>query len=126
MSGALSSTKEVRLKQATRDEGVEVGGLSREVGMGENWRSPTKGSLGGLPGSAAEYHRKQKMPYINVQITKGATREQKAEIVGDITESLVRVLGKQPEHIHIVIQEIEECDWGFAGMLTDDWKKRQV
>ncbi len=63
------------------------------------------------------------MPYVNVQITKGATREQKAGLVEDITQSLVTRLGKQPEHIHIVIQEIEEEDWGFAGMLTDDWKK---
>lgn len=65
------------------------------------------------------------MPYINVQITKGATREQKARIVKDMTESLVNVLGKKPEHIHIVIQEIKEEDWGFEGMLTDDWKKLQ-
>lgn len=63
------------------------------------------------------------MPYTNVQITKGATREQKAKIVKDFTESLVNVLGKKPEHIHIVIQEINEEDWGFEGMLTDEWKK---
>ncbi len=66
------------------------------------------------------------MPYINVQITSGATREQKAALVHDMTQSLVRVLGKKPEHIHIVIQEIEEEDWGYAGMLTDDWKKQQT
>ena len=65
------------------------------------------------------------MPYINVQITKGASREQKATIVKDLTDSLVKVLGKKPEHIHIVIQEINEEDWGFEGMLTDDWKKIQ-
>ena len=64
------------------------------------------------------------MPYINLQITKGATRDQKRELVGDMTDSLVRVLGKKPEHIHIVIQEIEEEDWGFAGMLTDEWKAK--
>lgn len=65
------------------------------------------------------------MPYVNLQITKGATREQKAQLVRDFTDSLVRVLGKKPEHTHIVIQEIEEADWGYAGMLTDDWKKAQ-
>lgn len=65
------------------------------------------------------------MPYINLQITKGATREQKARIVKDMTDSLVNVLGKKPEHIHIVIQEILEEDWGFEGMLTDEWKKKQ-
>ncbi|MDX2039260.1 MAG: 4-oxalocrotonate tautomerase family protein [Isosphaeraceae bacterium] len=62
------------------------------------------------------------MPYVNVQITKGASREQKAEIVKDITDSLVRVLGKKPEHTHVVIQEIADENWGFAGMLTDAWK----
>lgn len=66
------------------------------------------------------------MPYINVQITKGATREQKSQIVKDMTDSLVKNLGKKPEHIHIVIQEIQEEDWGFEGMLTDDWKKKKT
>ena len=65
------------------------------------------------------------MPYVNVQITTGATREQKSRIVRDVTESLVRELGKKPEHIHVVIQEIDEENWGFAGLLTDDWKKQQ-
>lgn len=63
------------------------------------------------------------MPYINLQVTKGVTRAQKAEIVKDFSATLVRVLGKKPEHIHIVIQEIDEENWGFAGMLTDDFNK---
>jgi 4-oxalocrotonate tautomerase len=63
------------------------------------------------------------MPYVNIQITKGATREQRSELVADVTNSLVRILGKKPEHTHIVIQEIEEDHWGFAGMLTEDYKK---
>lgn len=65
------------------------------------------------------------MPYVNVQITRGATRAQKAALVREITDTLARVLGKRPEHTHIVIQEIEEEDWGYAGMLTDDWKRAQ-
>jgi len=60
------------------------------------------------------------MPYINLQITKGATRQQKAQLVKEFTESLVRVLGKKPEHTHIVIQEIDGSDRGFAGELSDD------
>ena len=63
------------------------------------------------------------MPYVNIQITKGATRDQKAALVKDVTDSLVRVLDKQPEHIHIVIQEIADENWGYAGMLTDEWKQ---
>ena len=66
------------------------------------------------------------MPYVNVQITQGATREQKSQLVKEVTDSLVRILGKQPEHIHVVIQEIEESDWGYAGLQTDDWKRQQT
>ncbi|HWV19385.1 MAG TPA: 4-oxalocrotonate tautomerase family protein [Rhodocyclaceae bacterium] len=65
------------------------------------------------------------MPYVNLQITRGATREQKARIVAEFTATLVQVLGKKPEHTHIVIQEVNEEDWGYAGLLTDDWKKQQ-
>lgn len=63
------------------------------------------------------------MPYVNVQLTAGVTREQKQAIVREYTAVLVEQLGKRPEHIHIVIQEIEEEDWGFAGKLTDDYRQ---
>jgi 4-oxalocrotonate tautomerase len=66
------------------------------------------------------------MPYVNLQITKGATRDQKRELVSRFTDSLVQVLGKKPEHTHIVIQEVDEEDWGFAGMLTDDWRRENA
>lgn len=65
------------------------------------------------------------MPYVNIQITKGASKEQKAALVKDVTDSLVRVLGKKPEHTHVVIQEIKEENWGYAGLLTDEWKRQQ-
>lgn len=65
------------------------------------------------------------MPYVNIRITLGATREQKAELVREVTDTLVRVLGKRPEHTHVVIDEITDENWGFAGMLTDDWRRLQ-
>lgn len=65
------------------------------------------------------------MPYVNIQITQGATRSQKAQLVKEVTDSLVKILGKKPEHTHIVIQEIADENWGFSGLLTDDWKQQQ-
>ncbi|GAA5496448.1 4-oxalocrotonate tautomerase [Rubritalea squalenifaciens DSM 18772] len=64
------------------------------------------------------------MPYINLKITEGASREQKAALVKDFTHSLVKHLGKKPEHIHIVIDEVAEENWGYSGMLTDDYRKQ--
>ncbi len=66
------------------------------------------------------------MPYVNVRITKdGATAEQKRRIVEEITQTLVTVLGKRPEHTHIIIDEVEPENWGFAGMLTTDYRERR-
>ncbi len=65
------------------------------------------------------------MPYVNIQITKdGVTTTQKRQIVEEITQTLVKVLGKKPEHIHVVIDEIEPENWGFAGMLATDYRKQ--
>ncbi len=64
------------------------------------------------------------MPYVNVRVTKdGVTAEQKARIVEEMTATLVGVLGKRPEHIHIIIDEVEPENWGFAGMLTTDYRR---
>ena len=66
------------------------------------------------------------MPYVNVRITKdGVTAEQKAQIVKEITQTLQRVLGKLPEHTHIIIDEVEPENWGFAGVLTTEYRKQQ-
>ena len=65
------------------------------------------------------------MPYINVKITKdGTSAEQKKQIVEEMTQTLVTVLNKKPEHIHIVIDEVEPENWGFAGMLTTEFRKK--
>ena len=64
------------------------------------------------------------MPYINLQIIQGATRDQKRQVVAEFADTLQRVLGKKPEHLHIVIDEVEEENWGYAGMLTDEWKQQ--
>ena len=66
------------------------------------------------------------MPYVSVRITKdGVTVEQKRRVVEEITRTLVSVLGKRPEHVHIIIDEVEPENWGYAGMLTTDYRKAQ-
>lgn len=65
------------------------------------------------------------MPYVNVRITKdGVTTEQKKQIIEEMTQTLVKVLGKKPEHTHIIIDEVEPENWGFAGMLTTEFRKQ--
>jgi 4-oxalocrotonate tautomerase len=66
------------------------------------------------------------MPYVNVRITRdGTTAEQKARLVAEITTTLQRVLGKRPEHTHVVIDEIDPENWGYAGMLTTEYRRQR-
>jgi 4-oxalocrotonate tautomerase len=65
------------------------------------------------------------MPFLHLRITDdGVTREQKAQLVREFTDTLSRVLGKRPEHTHIVIDEVPVENWGFAGVLTDTYRSQ--
>ncbi len=67
------------------------------------------------------------MPFVRIELTRGVERAHKRALVEEVTSALVRILGKQPEHIHVVIDEHEEENWGFAGMLTDEfWRSREL
>jgi 4-oxalocrotonate tautomerase len=57
------------------------------------------------------------VPFVNVKITAGSSPEQKAQIVREMTDTLVRVLGKKPENTHIVIDEVPRENWGHGGVL---------
>ena len=60
------------------------------------------------------------MPFVNVRVTPGITTDQCREIVQGITDTLVKVLDKDPEHTHVVIDEVDTSRWGFSGMLVSD------
>ncbi|QDV36897.1 tautomerase family protein [Tautonia plasticadhaerens] len=67
------------------------------------------------------------MPVVNVRITRdGVTAEQKRQVVAEITQTLRRVLGKRPEHTHVIIEEVDPENWGFAGMLTTEYRSRDA
>ena len=58
------------------------------------------------------------MPYVNIKVTGGneaPTTEQKAELIKGVTELLTRVLNKNPATTVVVIDEINQDNWGIAG-----------
>lgn len=66
------------------------------------------------------------MPYVTIRITDdGVTTEQKARLVRDATDSLVRVLGKKPEHIHVILDLVDPENWGYDGVLTTEYRRRK-
>ncbi len=59
------------------------------------------------------------MPYISVRVAGKLTREQKEEIVSDITATMKRVANKPESATYIVIDEVDRENWAKSGQLLD-------
>jgi 4-oxalocrotonate tautomerase len=67
------------------------------------------------------------VPFINVRITRdGVTREQKAQVIAEITQTMQTVLNKDPHLTHIVIEEVDTDNWGYAGITTTEYRQSLV
>jgi 4-oxalocrotonate tautomerase len=66
------------------------------------------------------------MPFISVRIIEGATPEQKSEVIAGITDVMVKVLGKNPETTHIVIEDVPAENWGHKGKSVADARKQSA
>ncbi len=64
------------------------------------------------------------MPFISVRIIEGATAEQKSAVIEGITEVMVRVLGKNPDNTHIVIEDVPLENWGHKGKSVAELRKQ--
>ncbi|WP_282638643.1 tautomerase family protein [Sphingobacterium thalpophilum] len=67
------------------------------------------------------------MPFVKIEITKeGVTREQKQQLIKGVTDLITNTLNKDPHLTHIVIQEVELDDWGYAGEQTSVLREKGV
>jgi 4-oxalocrotonate tautomerase len=65
------------------------------------------------------------MPYVKIEVTReGVTREQKQTLIAGVTKLITEVLDKDPKLTHVVIQEIELDDWGYAGEQVSVLRER--
>ena len=66
------------------------------------------------------------MPYVRIEITDGATYEQKLQIYKETTEMLMRILNKKPEYTFVVIEEVENKSWGHMGTSVHEIRMAQA
>lgn len=65
------------------------------------------------------------MPFVSVRLLgDGITREQKAEVIQRITQTLVDVLDKDPAKTFVVIEEFGTDNWGVAGEQVTTLRER--
>jgi 4-oxalocrotonate tautomerase len=60
------------------------------------------------------------MPYVNIRIAGTLSREQKAKIAEEFTDTLERIAHKPKGYSHIVFDELPEENWAIAGKLLDE------
>jgi len=67
------------------------------------------------------------MPYVKIEITReGTTREQKATLIRGVTDLISDTLNKDPQLTFVVIQEYDLDDWGHAGELVSELRKKGI
>jgi len=67
------------------------------------------------------------MPYIKIELTReGVTKEQKRTLIKGVTDLMTEVLNKDPHLTHVVIQEVELDDWGYAGEQVSDLRAKGI
>jgi 4-oxalocrotonate tautomerase len=67
------------------------------------------------------------MPFVNIKITReGATAEQKATLIREVTRLLVDTLGKNPATTVVVIEEVETDNWGIGGETVTVRRKKEM
>lgn len=56
------------------------------------------------------------MPFIKIDVLReDLNREKKQQLIRELNKAVTTVLNKDPHLTHIVINEIEDDNWGYAG-----------
>ena len=60
------------------------------------------------------------MPYVNVRLLKGRSKQQKAQLAQVITQALADICHAPAAGTHVVIDEVDRENWAVAGKLVAD------
>ena len=67
------------------------------------------------------------MPYVKIEVTReGVTKQQKQQIIKGVTEVITNTLNKDPHLTHVVIQEVDLDDWGYAGEQVSELRTKGI
>jgi 4-oxalocrotonate tautomerase len=57
------------------------------------------------------------MPVVRVSWFAGKNHTQKEKVAAEITESIVRNTGTDPNYIYVIFDDVKPSDWAGAGKL---------
>ena len=59
------------------------------------------------------------MPLAQISIIEGRDKEQKAELIRQVTEAIQNAIGAPRENIRVVIYEVASSEWGIGGETAE-------
>ncbi|OAM52681.1 4-oxalocrotonate tautomerase [Methylovorus sp. MM2] len=59
------------------------------------------------------------MPYVSIKVAGSLTREQKAKIAEEVSDTLERIAKKPKSYTYITFEEIAGENWAVEGKLLD-------
>ncbi|MFM0039211.1 4-oxalocrotonate tautomerase family protein [Paraburkholderia strydomiana] len=73
------------------------------------------------------------MPIVTIQVTRegsqpgnnAVTADEKAALIGGVSQLLLDVLNKPLESTFVVIQEVETENWGWGGLPVEAYRKQR-
>lgn len=65
------------------------------------------------------------MPFVNIRILKGHSKQRKNEISRRVTDAIAEVAQLPKEAIWVVFEDVESDDWYVAGDSVTDIRARQ-
>lgn len=67
------------------------------------------------------------MPFVNVKIIENQiTLEKKKELVAELTDLIVNVMGREREYTVITIDELKEYQWAIGGVTLDKSSNKEI
>lgn len=63
------------------------------------------------------------MPVAHITLIEGRSKEAKAKLAQEITESIARHTGAPKEKVIVIYHDVTGDDWATAGVLFSDRKK---
>ena len=67
------------------------------------------------------------MPFVNIKVaTPEPSVEQKEQIIAEVTDTLARVLGKDPAAVLVMIEALSTDNIGKSGLSLTEIKKRKT
>lgn len=69
------------------------------------------------------------MPLVTIKLARrdpATPPEKKAELIAGITALLAQSLGKRPEDVVVLIEELDPDDWGQGGVTATELRRRRA